>query len=66
MKFKKLMSMSIEGCYQAIQMGLDKEENWTPLLVHLHTSRLLVGAWMGFFIGLGTGVGLSFIFLRGI
>jgi len=43
--------MSIEGHQEAMRIGLDKKENWTPLLVHIHTTRLSIGFALGLIAG---------------
>ena len=51
MKFSELLRMSIEGHQEAMRIGLDKKENWTPLLVHIHTTRLSIGFALGLIAG---------------
>lgn len=64
MKIGKLIEMSREGHQEAIRLGLDREENWTPLLIHLHSSRMLIGLLLGIFIGYPIGFMVAFLILR--
>lgn len=45
-RVKKTSIMFAEGWKQAINF-LSYEENWTPLLVYVHVSRLLIGFAFG-------------------
>lgn len=38
------------------EVDLTKKENWTPLMVHIHRSRLIVGVVLGFMLGFSVGV----------
>jgi len=51
MKLRNLIRMTMEGWKEAVSMKLLAPENWTPLLVYIHTSRLIVGVFFGFWIG---------------
>jgi len=35
------------GYKEAVRLGLDQRENWTPLYIYIHVSRLLLGMFMG-------------------
>lgn len=56
MRLKKYMQMAREGAQEAIELGLDEESNWTPLLIHIHVSRMLVGGFLGLIVGFLFGV----------
>lgn len=48
----RYLDLMIEGQKEAMRIGLDKRENWTPLLIHIHATRLIIGLLLGFPIGL--------------
>ena len=51
MKFKKLCKMTAEGFVDACELGLNREDSWDPIMVYLHTSRIIIGAILGFVLG---------------
>jgi len=44
------------GYKEAVDMQLDKKENWTPLLVYIHVSRIIIGLVFGTIIGFLIGI----------
>jgi hypothetical protein len=44
------------GYKEAVEMHLDKIENWTPLLVYIHVSRIIIGLVFGIIIGFLIGI----------
>ena len=51
MKWSKLMRTACQGFHEAAEAGLAQEENWTPLLVWIHCSRLALGFALGMIAG---------------
>ena len=64
MNIRKLIQMSIEGQWEADRLGLDRAENWDPLLVYIHVSRLLIGVLLGLLTGIPWGIGLALLFFH--
>jgi hypothetical protein len=52
MKASKMCRMVRRGAMDAAEMGLDKEENWTPVLCYVHVTRFLVGLVIGLAAGI--------------
>ncbi len=51
-RMKQTLRMTREGYHEPVRMGLTKVENWTPLLVYIHVSRMIVGFILGFLLGI--------------
>jgi hypothetical protein len=49
MKWSKLITCIKEGFKKAQEMKLDNIDNWTPLLMYIHVSRLVFGVVFGVF-----------------
>lgn len=61
-EIKLVVRLSKQGHKDAIEMGLHKKiGNWTPLLIYIHTSRLLAGLALGIPLGFIFGVIFSLI-----
>lgn len=56
MKRKYILQYCKTGFLEAKEMGLDKINNWTPLLIYIHVSRIVVGAVVGIIGGLAIGI----------
>lgn len=56
MKRKFVWQYCRTGFRDAKEMHLENINNWTPLLVYIHASRLIIGAVLGYVIGIVTGV----------
>ena len=53
MKIKKYCKMLDEGHSAACLLGLGlSKDNWTPLLIYIHFTRLLIGFLVGAFLGI--------------
>jgi len=65
MNTRDLISAVAEGSREALRIGLDRDENWTPLLTYIHVTRLVVGLGLGMLIGL-VGTSLVFLLIRAI
>jgi len=44
------------GFEEAQELELGRIENWTPLLVYIHSSRLIIGAILGLVAGIAMGI----------
>lgn len=51
MRWKTLTQAFREGAEESKRLKLDRKENWTPLLIYIHASRLILGAILGFLAG---------------
>ncbi len=51
------------GPLESYKMGLDKYENWTPLLIYIHATRMIMGFACGFLVGAGIICTVFFILL---
>jgi hypothetical protein len=54
------------GYKEAVKMHLDKIENWTPLLIYIHVSRIIIGLVFGLFFGIAIGflIGIKINFYK--
>ena len=52
MKFKDIVLNVRKGNREADSIGLDRIENWTPLYIYLHVTRILIGFVLGLLFGL--------------
>lgn len=50
-RIKIMVSGTKVGSRDSMIMGLDKLENWTPLLIYIHTTRILLGFVLGSIFG---------------
>ncbi len=53
-----------EGYREAMRIGLDRQENWVPLYIYLHVTRLIVGFILGTVFGLGISSGVAILLRR--
>jgi hypothetical protein len=56
MKRKFIWQYCKTGFKEAQEMHLENINNWTPLLVYIHVSRIIIGAFLGCCIGILTGL----------
>ncbi len=56
MKRKFIWQYCKTGFKDAQEMRLENINNWTPLLVYIHVSRIIIGAVLGVCIGVLVGV----------
>jgi len=56
MKRKYIWKYCKTGFIEAKRMGLDKINNWTPLLIYIHVSRIIAGAVVGIICGITIGI----------
>ena len=52
MKIKDCLLLTMEGAKEAERLELTKSENWTPLLIYIHVTRIIIGAIIGFLMGI--------------
>jgi len=56
MKRKFIRQYCETGFKEAQEMHLENINNWTPLLVYIHVSRIIIGVVLGVCIGVLVGV----------
>ena len=56
MKRKFIWQYCKTGFKDAQDIHLEEINNWTPLLVYIHVSRIIIGAVLGYCIGFLTGL----------
>jgi hypothetical protein len=47
-----------KGYEESKNIGLSKRENWTPILIYIHISRIIIG----YILGIIVGICISFLF----
>ena len=56
----KLIRYFGRGAKDSVLLGLSEEKNWTPIFVYIHVSRLLLGVFLGFVLGISVTMTIFF------